>query len=351
MDQPTHQMQRREVPPPEVPPPGVQRHQVPVNSDPLNETLQMLQLTGMLYCRAELTAPWGIDLPPFESHMMFHVVTAGECTLQVGDDEPVPLRQGSLALIPHGAGHVVRSGPSAKATPLFDLPVEQVSSRYEIMRHGGGGEFCHITCGVVRFDHVAAQHLVAQLPKVVHIDGADQDEGSWLQSTLRFMSREAKQMRPGSETMITRLADILVIQAIRSWIESTPQTDHGWLAALQDDRIGQALAAIHREPHRPWTVACLASEVGMSRSGFSARFSEMVGQPAMRYLAHWRMASARNILQFSNDSIGSIAHGLGYQSEASFCRAFKREFGVAPGRMRQMTSSLATAASSSPQSS
>lgn len=311
------------------------RREIPPNGDPLSETLHMLQLTGTLYCRAELTAPWGIGLPAFESCMMFHVVTEGECWLQVDDDEPVLLRQGSLALIPHGTGHVVRSGNDVEATTLFDLPVEQVSSRYEIMRHGGGGGFCHVTCGIVRFDHVAAQHLVSLLPKVVHIDTMNQDEGSWLQSTLRFISREAREMRPGSETMITRLADILVVQAIRSWIESAPRSDQGWLAALRDDRIGNALAAIHRSPELPWTVASLASEVGMSRSGFSARFSEMVGLPAMRYLANWRMATARTRLRDSDDSIATIAHGLGYQSEASFCRAFKREFEVSPGKMRQ----------------
>ncbi len=258
---------------------------LPPSTDPLGETLHLLRLTGTLYCRTELTAPWGVDLPPLEGCMMFHVVTAGRCWLEVEGAEPRWLQQGSLALVPHGAGHCIRSGPKADAEPLFDIPVEQVSERYEIMRYGGGGDFTHTICVVVRFDHVAAEHLIALLPTVLQIDTWDDDEGSWLQSTLRFISREAKELRPGGETVITRLADILVIQMIRSWIDSAPESDRGWLAALRDEQVGRALPSIHREPEREWTVASLAKEVGMSRSAFSARFTNLVGESAMRYLA------------------------------------------------------------------
>ncbi|MDH3475975.1 MAG: AraC family transcriptional regulator, partial [Rhodospirillales bacterium] len=284
----------------------------PASSDPLGETLHLLRLTGTFYCRAELTAPWGVDLPPFEGCMMFHVVTAGRCWLEVeGAGEPRLLRQGSLALVPHGAGHCLRSAPEADAEPLFDIPVEQVSDRYEIMRYGGGGDFTHLTCGVVRFDHVAAERLVALLPKVLQVDTWDDDEGGWLQSTLRFISREAKELRPGGETVITRLADILVIQMLRSWIDSAPEADRGWLAALRDGQVGRALSAIHRAPGRNWTVASLAREVGMSRSAFSARFTELVGESAMRYLAQWRMQLARTQLRETSEPLSVVAGGLG----------------------------------------
>ena len=142
--------------------------------------------------------------------MMFHVVTAGRCWLEVEGVEPRWLEKGSLALVPHGAGHRLLSDPAATADPLFDIPVEQLSERYEIMRHGGGGNFTQIICVVVRFDHVAAEDLVPLLPRVLQIDTWDDDEGGWLHSTLRFISREAKELRPGGETVITRLADILV---------------------------------------------------------------------------------------------------------------------------------------------
>lgn len=269
--------------------------------------------------------------------MMFHVVTAGRCWLEVEGAEPRLLEQGSLALVPHGAGHRIRSSLEADAEPLFDIPVEKVSDRYEIMRFGGDGDFSHLTCGVVRFDHVAAQRLIELLPKVLQVDTWDEDEGSWLQSTLRLIAREAKELRPGGETVITRLADVLVVQALRSWIDSAPEADQGWLAALRDDQVGRAIAAIHREPGEDWTVSSLASEVGMSRSGFSARFTDLVGESAMRYLTDWRMQLAHAQLQETSEPLAAIAAGLGYQSEAAFSRAFKRLFGVPPGRVRHTT--------------
>ena len=313
---------------------------IPELTDPLGETLHLLKLTGTLYCRSELTAPWGIDMPAFEGHMMFHVVTGGHCWLEVEGEEPRLLQQGSLALVPHGNGHCIRSSPEGSVVPLFDIPVEQVSDRYEVMRYGGAGELTHLTCGVVRFDHVAGQQLISLLPRVLQIDTWGDDEGSWLQSTLRFIAREARELRPGGETVITHLADILIIQAIRSWIDSAPDAERGWLAALRDKHVGRALAAIHREPEKDWTVASLAKEVGMSRSGFSARFTNLVGESAKRYLTQWRMQLARIQLQETSDSLAVLADRFGYQSEAAFCRAFKRVFGVPPGSVRHTTHSL-----------
>jgi len=311
---------------------------IPPFTDPLGETLHLLRLTGTYYCKSELTAPWGVDLPAFDGCMMFHIVTAGHCWLDVEGEEPRLLQQGSLALVPHGAGHSIRSAPTVETEPLFDIPVEKISDRYEIMRYGGEGELTHLTCGVVKFDHVAGQQLIALLPKVLQIDSWADDEDNWLQSTLRFIAREARELRPGGETVITHLADILIIQAIRSWIDSSTEADRGWLAALRDDQVGRALAAIHRVPEKNWTVALLAKEVGMSRSGFSARFTSLVGESAMRYLTQWRMQLARVQLQETSDPLSVLADRLGYQSEAAFCRAFKRVFGVPPGSIRHEAS-------------
>jgi len=308
---------------------------VPDHSDPLGETLHLLRLTGSLYCRSELTAPWGVDLPPFEDCMMFHIVTSGRCWLEVEGEEPRLLQQGSLALVPHGNGHTVRCNPGDNAVPLFDIPVEQVSDRYEVMRYGGDGELTHLTCGVVRFDHVAGQQLLSQLPKVLQIDTWNDEEGSWLQSTLRFISREAREPQPGGETVITHLADILIIQAIRSWINSAPEADQGWLAALRDKQVGRALALIHGAPERDWSLESLAREVGMSRSGFSARFTNLLGESAMRYVTNWRMQLAHAQMLDTSDSLSVVAERLGYQSEVAFSRAFKRVFGVSPGSVRQ----------------
>ncbi|MBV1907024.1 MAG: AraC family transcriptional regulator [Pseudomonadales bacterium] len=310
---------------------------LPPAADPLGEALHLLRLTGTLYCRSELTTPWSIDLPRLEGHMMFHIVTEGQCWLEVEGSEPCLLQQGSLALIPHGNGHCIHSSidKNAETTPLFDIPVEQVSERYEIMRYGGGGDLTLLTCGVVRFDHVAAERLIAQLPTVITVNSWNDEAGNWLQSTLRFIAREAKSLQPGGETVITRLADILVIQIIRTWIDTAPEARRDWLAALRDKQVGQALSLIHRAPERDWTVASLAKEVGMSRSAFSARFTHLVKEPVMRYLTHWRMQLARMQLQETSDPISSLATRFGYQSEAAFCRAFKRMFGEPPGKIRR----------------
>ncbi|MFE6286066.1 AraC family transcriptional regulator [Streptomyces sp. NPDC057877] len=307
----------------------------PTPDDLLGEVLHPLRLTGTLYCRAELTAPWGVEVPELSELMAFQVVTAGRCWLETDAAEPYLLQQGSLTLIPHGTPHRLRSSPQAATEPLFQIPVEQISDRYEIMRHGGGGEVTQITYGVVRFDHVAAHRLLAQLPPVLHIETWDEDVSGWLHSTLRLIAREARALRPGGETVITRLADVLVIQAIRSWLDSAPEARQGWLAALRDEHIGRALASIHRAPEREWSVSSLAGEAGMSRSAFSARFTELVGEPVMRYLTRWRMQLARTHLQQTAEPLPAVARRFGYQSEAAFCRAFRRAFAVSPGSLRR----------------
>ena len=265
---------------------------------------------------------------------MFHVVTDGHCWLKVDGDEPRLLQQGSLALVPHGNGHSILGSLEDETVALFDIPVEKVSERYEIMRHGGGGDMTQLTCGVVQFDHMLGQQLIALLPKVLQVDSWAEEEGNWLKSTLHLIAHESRELRPGGETVITHLADILVIQAIRSWFDSAPEAERGWLAALRDNYVGRALTLIHREPEKDWTVASLAKEVGMSRSGFSARFTRLVGESVVRYLTQWRMQLAHVQLQETSDSLSVLSERFGYRSEAAFCRAFKRVFGVPPGSVR-----------------
>lgn len=306
---------------------------VPV--DPLGEALHFLRMSGIFYCRSEFTAPWGLTLPPMADSLMFHAVTSGPCWLEVEGSEPQLLQPGDFALVPHGAGHRLVSEPGAEAPGLFDLPREQQSDRYEVLRHGGGGAATSLVCGAVRFDHPAAHRLAKLLPSVIRIDASASPEADWLGSTLRFMAAEAHAMQPGGETIITRLADILVIQAIRSWMARDPAARTGWLGALQDRQIGRAISLIHRDPARRWTVASLAAEVAMSRSAFAARFTALVGEPAMHYVARWRMHVALTLLQEKNARPVELASQLGYQSEAAFSRSFKRFIGVSPGAARR----------------
>lgn len=303
-------------------------------ADPLGEVLHSLRMDSSLYTRSVFTAPWGLVLPPFPDHVMLHVVTSGRGWLEVEGSEPRALRPGDLALVPHGGGHRLVSEPGAAAAGLFELPREQVSERYEILRHGGGGPATTMICGVVRFDHPTAHELVKLLPAMIVVDGWAAHQMEWIQSTLRFLTDEAGELRPGGETVITRLADILVIQAIRSWVAQDPAAQTGWLRALRDPQIGRAISLIHRQPERSWTLATLAAEVAMSRSAFAARFTDLVGETAMRYVARSRMQLALQSLKSDGARIGELASRLGYRSEAAFSRAFKRFAGVSPGGAR-----------------
>jgi len=303
--------------------------------DPLGETLHFLHMSGVFYTRSEFTAPWGLALPAFPDCLMFHVVTSGRCWLEIEGADPHLLQPGSLALVPHGEGHRLLSEPGVPAAKLFDLPREQVSERYEILRHGQGGTAANLICGTVRFDHPAAHQLVRLLPKLICIEAWQSPQMEWIQSTLRLMATEAREMRPGGETIITRLADILVVQTIRSWMAEDPLAQTGWLGALQDKQIGYAILLIQRDPAREWTVASLAAEIAMSRSAFAARFKKLVGESPMQYVTRWRMNAALTWLRNEKVSVGELADRLGYQSEAAFSRAFKRFSGVSPGAARR----------------
>jgi len=303
--------------------------------DPLGEALHFLHMSGVFYTRSEFTAPWGLALPPFEDCLMFHVVTSGRCWLEVEGAEPKLLQPGDFALVPHGEGHQLLSELGTPSAELFDLPREQISERYEILRHGNGGEATSMICGAVRFDHPAAERLVRLLPRLMYVEAWKSHQMEWTQSTLGLMAAEAKKLRPGGETIITRLADILVIQAIRSWLSEDPIAKTGWLGALQDKDIGQAILLIQHNPEWTWTVESLADEVAMSRSAFAARFKELVGESPMQYVARWKMNLALTWLKKEDTTVSKLADRLGYQSEAAFSRAFKRFIGISPGAVRR----------------
>ncbi len=317
---------------------------VPV--DPLGEALHFLRMTGVFTARSEFTEPWALALPKLPGFLMFHVVLAGHAHLDVRGENRRLLSTGDFALVPHGEGHRLSSAPGVRAAKLFDLPREEAGDRYEVIRHGGGGAPATLLCGAVTFDHPVATRLVALLPRTICVEAARARHPGWLRSTLEVMAAEARQLRPGGETVLTRLADTLVIQAIRSFLErdagtrtesgsARPGLRTGWLSALRDRQIGRALAAVHREPSRPWSLAALATEAAMSRSAFSARFTALVGEPAMQYVGRFRMLVARRRIEETDARLAELAGEFGYLSEAAFCRAFKRFLGVSPGAARR----------------
>jgi AraC-like DNA-binding protein len=307
----------------------------PASQDPLGEALHSLRMSGAFYCRSEFTEPWGLTLPPLPGYLWFHVVTSGRVSVDLDGGELTSLQTGDVALVTQGAGHRLCSDPAAPAPGILDLPRDEISDHYEVLEHGGGGTLTRMMCGAVRFDHPAARNLVALLPEIIYLDAASTPDLIWMQTTLALMAAETKQLRAGGEAVITRLADVLIIQAIRWWMESDPDAQTGWLGALRDDQIGRALALIHGDPARPWTVATLADELAMSRSAFAARFTELVGEPVMRYVTRWRMRVAVNALRDEGVTVAELADRLGYRSEAAFARAFKRVTGVAPGAVKQ----------------
>jgi AraC-like DNA-binding protein len=306
----------------------------PTPSDPLGEALHHLRMSGAFYCRTELTAPWGLTLPALPGYLWFHVVTSGALELEGSEAGSVVLQPGDLALVTQGAGHVLRSEPGVPAPGVLELEREEVSDRYEILRHGGGGALTRLMCGAVRFDHPAARNLVAALPELIRIEALSTPDVERMQATLGLIAAETIRPQPGGEAVITRLADVLVIQAIRAWIETDPNARTGWLGALRDPQIGRALGLVHADPARAWTVASLAGEVAMSRSAFAARFTELVGEPAMQYVTNLRMRAAVNALSEDGATVAQLADRLGYRSQASFARAFKRVVGVAPGSIK-----------------
>lgn len=301
--------------------------------DPVGEALHVLRMSGTFYCRSELTEPWGFTLPPMPGCLWFHVITSGAGLLEAGGAHPQPLRQGDLVLVPRGEGHALRSGVDAAAPSILAVPHDLVDDRYALLRQGGGGALTTMVCGAVRFDHPAARTLVGLLPDLVHVPVSPLTER--LQDTLRLIALEVDELRPGGEAVLTRLADVLVIQAIRSWLAGEQAARTGWLAALADPQIGRALTLVHRDPAREWTVGALAAEVAMSRSAFAARFTELVGEPAMAYVTRWRMHVALDRLGSADVTVARLAAELGYRSEAAFSRAFTRVVGEPPSAARR----------------
>lgn len=313
--------------------------ELPPSADPLADPLRLLKLTGVLHCAAQLSEPWGLSIPRIEHCIAIHIVNEGRLYLDLAGQPTREVEAGSLVMIPHGTAHELRSQPGAKVTPLTEVPVKLITDRFEKMSFGGGGATTSVSYCGVRYDPLGAMRLLQVLPLVIQVETlATKDE--WLSETAQFISREANAARPGSEAIITRLTDIIVVQGIRTWLTSATGQD-GWLAALKDRQIGRALAAIHREPSLDWSVDKIANDIGMSRSALAGRFKDLVGQSVMQYVTEWRMQLAHSDLG-EGLSVAQVAERYGYQSESSFSRAFKRVFGSAPGQARVSSQHLSS---------
>jgi AraC-like DNA-binding protein len=318
-----------------------------VKADVLSDVLRTVRLTGAVYFDLHLTSPWVADapasrevaaivLPGAERVIEYHVVARGTCWGHAVGDEPVQLQTGDLVLFPQGDAHVMASAPGMRGKPDLSVFVRQSPSLPILYEMGGGGpEQVRLICGFLGFDERPYNPLITALPKMIHLpaDGADGSAG-WLTTLINMAVTESRGGRPGGENVLARLSELMFVEAIRRYLGMLPSAETGWLAGLRDPVVGQALAAMHGNARRPWTVEDLAREVGASRSVFAERFNDMVGQPPMQYLALWRMQLASRLL-LDGSQVAEVSDAVGYESEAAFSRAFKKLVGQAPATWRR----------------
>jgi AraC-like DNA-binding protein len=307
--------------------------------DVLTDALEAIHVKGMASGRLELTAPWGLVGEPKQPG--FIVVTRGMCWLELQDTAPVQLGAGDFVLLSQGVSYSVRDQLSTPVTPILEImkgcPKRRDCQPGGVFSYGGGGAQTTLVGGKFQFDDADKNPLLRSLPPMIHIRGDQGTPMPWLDNSLQLIAAEMASGQPGAETIVSRLADILFVQAIRAHIAQSGSTAKGWLRALSDPQIGQALRLIHESPREPWTVESLAARAGMSRSAFAARFSELVEEPPLTYLTRWRMHHATRLLRTSSVTISEVADRVGYDAEAAFSKAFKRWMGTAPGAYRRGT--------------
>jgi len=302
--------------------------------DVLTDMLRSVQLRGSVFCRAEVQSPWGIRTTA-SRHAPFHAVVEGGCWMRVGDEEPLWLNAGDIALLPHGAAHSLSSDPSTPAQWLGELSLEPGQACVPALRLGGCGERTSIICGRFELERGPLALFPRTLPSVMVLRG---DE-VWLEPTLQAITREAKSNIPGSDAVVARLTDVLLVYMLRAWVNQHARRSSGWLAALADPHISRALSLLHHAPEHEWSVEELAANVGVSRSALFGRFNEALGEPPMRYLTRWRMHLAAEALRNSEAALVDVAEEAGYDSVSAFSRAFKRVTGQAPSVYRRARAS------------
>jgi AraC-like DNA-binding protein len=301
-------------------------------ADLLSEVLRDLRLAHASYGRSELTAPWGIAVP-FREGVRLHAVIDGHCWIQARSLPPLLLEAGDVLLLPHGTEHTMSDEPRRRTRPLADAKPALIGNGTYELKSGGGGARSLIVCCTIGFEGPTANPLLELLPPVMHVRHDEHDDAD-LSALLAMMAREVATPRVGSATVMARLADIVMTQVVRTWVETRATELTGWLAAVRDPQIGSALARIHRSPGEDWTVDRLAAVAGLSRSRFSQRFTSLLTVSPARYLQQWRLRLAAAWLRNGYMPLSQVASDLGYESDASFSRAFKRFLGVSPGAVR-----------------
>lgn len=329
-----------------------------MSEDTLSEVLRTVRLRGAVFFHVDGAAPWAAESPaaqsvipdimPTAEHLInFHGVLEGACWAGIVGESPIRLETGDIVLFPAGDPHVLSSAPGMRATsadhqiPAFRPPrmpksISMVAADAPGPRvPSGGRDVSTVACGFLGFDATPFNPLISALPRVLHVPSATLGPDSWVAAFLRTVATETKQRRPGGEAVLERMSEMLFVEVIRCHLDALPPDQTGWLAGMRDPAVGRALSLLHDRPEAPWTLESLAKDASMSRSSLHDRFIHFIGLPPMQYLMKWRMQIAAGLLRDSKAKLIEIALSTGYESEAAFSRAFKREAGLSPGAWRK----------------
>jgi AraC-like DNA-binding protein len=316
--------------------------------DALSDVLSTIDLSGVVFLRGDFHGEYGLVMPPptvehplvrpmTSEHrlVMFHIVQKGGAYLEVEGFDPVWLATGDLVILFDDRDHSLADTPGRRTVHSSEVvPQYPNVCAPPIVYIGEGALSMRIVCGMLQFVDRGFNPLFESLPAFLHISSEAGPPTSWLQENLQHLLREAENAGAGSDALLNRLTEVLFVETLRCHLQGLPRDEKGWLAALNDAAVGQALHLLHESPAHGWSVAELAQRVGLSRSALSARFGELLGTGPIGYLARWRIRLATNLLDLGDESIAHVASRVGYESEPAFSRAFKREMGVAPSLWR-----------------
>jgi AraC-like DNA-binding protein len=313
--------------------------------DALSETLRVVRLIGAIFVQARFSAPWCYQSqradsvahvlePGADRVVIFHLITEGECYVDMGAAPPTRLVAGDAVLFPQGDAHLMASAPGLAPAPGKRLD-SVLSRRPRHIAFGGGGATTRLVCGYLACDSRLARMLLGGLPPIVRVNVRGSNAGVWLEASLRYALAEARSPRPGGAGVLAKLAEVLFIEVLRLYMNEQHEGRTGWLAGVSDRIVGAALGAMHKNPAHAWTVEDLARAANTSRSVLAERFHDLVGSTPMQYLTQWRMLLAANMLGRGNLPLARIAEDVGYQTDTAFSRAFRREFGAPPATWRK----------------
>jgi AraC-like DNA-binding protein len=319
-----------------------------VGMDALSDVLRVAHLTGGVFLHADFTAPWCMAarvapehcapaLGPASHLILYHYVVEGELRIRIDGDEGdnLILGAGDVVLLPRNDLHLLGSDLSLPPVAGADIIQPPKDGGVFTIDYGGGGKRTRMICGFIGCDSAEDNPVISTLPALLKLDAEQGGAAEWIRSTFQYAAEEVAAGRPGSETVLAKLSELLFVEAVRRYAEALPQGQTGWLAGLRDPQIARALALIHHDIMRSWSVEDLSREVGLSRSALADRFIKLIGMPPMHYVASWRMQVATQKLRSTSASLAQIADLVGYGSEAAFSRAFKKAFGTAPATWRR----------------